>query len=85
MKKFPCTKHKTKESELRRQNLYNLTEKTHEGKPREDKVEGLIKEFDVYPEFARKRVRRAVYIMELDCTVYRSKERAIEPSATLRD
>lgn len=66
-------------------NFINSTGQTHEGKPRKDKVEGLIEEFDVYPEFAREGVRRAIYITELDRTMYRSKERAIQPPATLRD
>ena len=39
----------------------------------------------MYPKFAPKGVRRAVNIMKLDGTVYRSKERAVEPPATLRD
>jgi hypothetical protein len=62
-----------------------LTPTTYEGKPREDKVERLIEEFDVYPEFAPEGVRRTVNIMKLDRTMYRSKERAVEPPATLRD
>jgi len=39
----------------------------------------------VYPNFAHKAVRRTIYVMELDRTVYRSEERVIEPPATLRD
>lgn len=53
MKKFPCTKHTTKRCESE---FYEPAKQTHQSKPREDKIEGLVKEFDMYPEFARKGV-----------------------------
>ena len=57
----------------------------HKGKPREDKIKRLVDEFDVNPELACKAVRRPVYIVELDGTMYCGEERAVEPSAALRD
>ena len=57
----------------------------HEGEPGKDEIECLIEELDVNPEFAREGMRRAVYVMELDRAVNRSKERAIEPPPSLRD
>jgi hypothetical protein len=59
--------------------------KSHKSKPGKDKIKRLVDEFDVDPELAHKAVRRPVYIVELDGTVYCSEERPVEPSAALRD
>ena len=58
---------------------------THQSEPGKDKVERLVKQLDVYPELARERMRRAVYVVELDCAVYSGEERAVEPPPALRD
>ena len=39
----------------------------------------------MYPELAREGMRRAVYVVELDCAVYGGEERAVEPPPALRD
>jgi hypothetical protein len=65
--------------------FFQLHGKTHQSKPREDEIEGLVDKLEVDHKFAPKAVRRAIYVMELDRTVYRGEERAIEPPAALGD
>jgi hypothetical protein len=81
MKKFPCKPSKRR----RAQRESKGQQQTHEAEPRKYQVERLIEQLDVYPELARKRVRRPVYVVELDRAVYGGEERAVEPSPALRD
>lgn len=65
---------------------------THEGniiipqrKPRKDKIERLIEHLHVDPRLPRERMFTPIDVPEFDDRVNRSKERAVQPSTTLRD
>ena len=58
---------------------------THQSEPGKDQIECLVKQLYVYPELARNRVRRTVYVVKLDYAVYGSKKRAVEPPPALRE
>lgn len=53
---------------------WNKASVTHECKPGENQVEGLIYELNVDPELAQEAVRRPVNVVELDSTMNSSKE-----------
>jgi hypothetical protein len=57
----------------------------YEGKPRENEIENPVDQFDMDPELAHDTVRRAVDIEEMVSTVNGSKERAVQPSPSLRN
>ena len=56
---------------------------THQSEPGEDQIECLVKQLYMYPELACERVRRTVYVVELDHAMYGGKERAVEPPPAL--
>src|SRR6266853_883154 len=84
MNKLPWTTAKQKIQVRMRTQTSLTTRETHKGKPGEYQIEGLVQESDVDPQFSHKAVRRAIYVIELDRTIHRSKKRAIEPPATLQ-
>lgn len=58
---------------------------TYQSEPREYQIESLIQHLHVYPELAENAVRRAVDVVEMNCTVNGGEERPIQPTAALRD
>ena len=56
---------------------------SHQSEPGKDQIEHLVKQLYVYQELACERVRRAVYVVELDYAMYGGEERAVEPPPAL--
>lgn len=57
--------------------------KPYQSEPRENQIEKLVKHFHVDPELAKKRVWRAINIIEVEGTVNGGEEWTVEPSSTL--
>ena len=62
---------------------YMKAQASHQSEPGKDQIEHLVKQLYVYQELACERVRRAVYVVELDYAMYGGEERAVQPPPAL--